>query len=61
MTGWRTSSHSAYNGSCLEACSGADGGEAVIAVRDSKLAHSPVLVFPAAAWRAFTVTLKADD
>ena len=54
--GWRKSSYSGSSGGCVEACS----GEAVIAVRDTKLAaSSPVLVFASEAWEAFTASLKA--
>jgi Domain of unknown function (DUF397) len=53
---WRTSTYSAYNGACVEA----GNGPAVVGVRDSKLGEqSPVLVFGAGAWKAFTERLKA--
>ena len=52
---WRTSSHSGQGGSCIEA------GQApgVIVVRDTKDRDGPVLTVDAAAWRAFTGSLKA--
>lgn len=53
---FRKSSRSANNGACLEAGSCCCG----VAVRDSKLGDcSPVLAFPAAAWREFTARAKA--
>lgn len=54
MNGWRKSSHSSYNGNCVEA----GQGPGVIGVRDSKLGQSPVLAFRSDAWRAFTAALK---
>lgn len=53
---WRTSTHSAYNGNCVEV---ADlGGR--IGVRDSKAgAGSPVLQFTPADWAAFLASVKA--
>jgi hypothetical protein len=49
---WRTSSYSGGNGgNCVEVARNLPG---VVAVRDSKDPAGPVLVFPAAAWRAFT-------
>ena len=53
FTGWRKSSCSA-SANCVEVGS----GPAVIGVRDSKLAASPVLAFSGETWRAFTATLK---
>jgi hypothetical protein len=53
---WRKSSYSTQNGSCVEIAAGLaePGGQSqVIAVRDSKDAAGPRLVFPAAGWRAF--------
>ena len=51
---WRTSSHSA-GGNCAEV--GQDG--AVVGVRDSQLAESPVLTFGGDAWMIFMGKLKA--
>jgi len=50
---WRTSSYS-ESGNCTEVAAGDDGA----LVRDSKNKTGPVLRFPAAAWAAFTTTLK---
>ena len=54
MKHWRKSSYSASQ-NCVEA----GHGSGVVGIRDSTLDGSPVLVFPAAAWRAFTASLKA--
>jgi hypothetical protein len=52
---WWKSSHSAYNGSCVEV---AELGQQ-IGVRDSKAGPgSPVLVFSQADWSTFVGTLK---
>ena len=53
---WVKSSHSAYNGNCVEVAE----GEAVIAVRDTQDRGGPVLTFPAGTWAAFTKALKAS-
>jgi hypothetical protein len=53
---WRKSSWSSQQGSCVEIAAGPvdpSGPSQVIAVRDSKDAAGPRLVFPAAGWRAF--------
>ena len=53
-TPWRKSTYSAENG-CVEV----GPSTAVVGVRDTKLAGaSPVLVFPAGAWTAFTGGLR---
>jgi len=48
---WRASSASMADGNCVEVASG-------VAVRDTQDRKGPVLKFSAAAWQAFTVTLK---
>lgn len=54
-SGWRKSTYSGQDGNCLEA----GDGPRVVLVRDSKLgASSPVLAVPAAAWAAFTASLR---
>ena len=55
--GWRTSTRSKTD-NCVEV----GHGEAVVVVRDTKLAGaSPVLEFRGDAWEAFTSRVKADD
>ncbi|MEU8260638.1 DUF397 domain-containing protein [Micromonospora sp. NPDC048999] len=49
-SGWRKSSHSGDEGACVEAALLSEA----VAVRDSKDPAGPVLVFPSAAWAAFT-------
>ncbi|MEU1530347.1 DUF397 domain-containing protein [Streptomyces fagopyri] len=53
---WRKSSHSnSDGGACLEVC---DDFAAVVPVRDSKVPHGPVLVFPAGGWASFVSGIK---
>ncbi|MEU1123742.1 DUF397 domain-containing protein [Streptomyces sp. NPDC005899] len=53
---WRTSSYSnADGGSCVEVAGNVPG---LVPVRDTKLAHSPVLTFPAGSWTAFVSALR---
>lgn len=48
---WRKSSYSNQDGgACVEV---SDDFAAVVPVRDGKLPHGPVLVFPAAGWASF--------
>jgi hypothetical protein len=53
---WWKSSHTGSQGNCVEVSRRAAGA---VAVRDSKDAEGAKLLFPAAAWREFTRTLKA--
>jgi hypothetical protein len=55
---WRKSSYSNQDGgACVEVC---DDFAAVVPVRDSKVPHSAVLVFPAAGWASFVAATKRD-
>jgi len=54
---WRKSSYSGNSGNCVEVAM-LDNG---VAVRDSKNAHGPVLLFPGQAWRAFRRQLEAAE
>ncbi|GAB2800349.1 hypothetical protein GCM10027073_35590 [Streptomyces chlorus] len=48
---WRKSSYSnSDGGACVEV---SDDFAAVVPVRDSKIPHGPVLVFPAVGWASF--------
>jgi len=55
---WFKSSKSSANGQCTM-CARLPGGG--MAVKDSKHPASPVLLFTAAQWRAFTQDIKRDD
>jgi len=52
---WVKSSHSGYNGDCLEAMAKA----ASVLVRDSKDRGGPSLRFTPAEWRAFLASLRS--
>ncbi|WP_433253842.1 DUF397 domain-containing protein [Streptosporangium sp. CA-135522] len=54
---WQKSSYSGANGDCVEVANMGD----VVAVRDSKNAEGPKLVFSAADWAAFLGRMKAGD
>ncbi|MFD5552671.1 DUF397 domain-containing protein [Streptomyces sp. NPDC127068] len=55
---WRKSSYSNPDGGqCVEV---SDDFTAVIPVRDSKIPHGPVLVFPADDWSYFVAAVKGD-
>ena len=55
MSEWRKSSW-CNGGACVEA----QASTAAVRVRDAALERSPVLVFPADEWRAFTERLKRE-
>lgn len=53
---WRKSSYSNQDGgACLEV---SDDLAAAVPVRDSKVPHGPVLVFPARGWASFVSAVK---
>lgn len=55
---WRKSTRSSQQQACVEV---ADTGGLTL-VRDSKLGDaSPILSITSSSWRAFVVTLRADD
>lgn len=55
---WRKSSYSnSDGGACVEVSDGFDG---IVPVRDSKVPHSPVLVFPVRGWASFVASLKSE-
>jgi Domain of unknown function (DUF397) len=74
---WRKSSYTGATGNCVEvgvwhksSYSGANGGNcvqvaripaAVVAIRDSKDADGPKLVFSPREWRAFLAGVKAGE
>jgi len=54
---WRKSSYSNPDGgACVEV---SDDFAAVVPVRDSKVPHGSVLVFPAAGWSSFVTAVKS--
>jgi hypothetical protein len=53
---WRKSSYSSQDGNCVEVATNLPGA---VAIRDSKDPGSPVLLIPAAGWRAFLRDLAA--
>ncbi len=54
---WRTSSHSANGGNCVQVAA----TPPLIAVRDSRDRHGPQLAFTPAAWQAFTTAIKTGE
>jgi hypothetical protein len=55
---WRKSSHSGGNGNCVEVARNLTD---VVAVRDSKDRHGPVLILTRAQWDDFTAGVKAGE
>ncbi|MEV0727758.1 DUF397 domain-containing protein [Polymorphospora sp. NPDC050346] len=54
---WFTSSRSAGNGQCVEVAV----VPGVVAVRDSKDPHSPILRFDAGTWQNFVTSVRSGD
>ncbi|MFD3480734.1 DUF397 domain-containing protein [Streptomyces sp. NPDC058695] len=56
---WRKSSYSNQDGgACVEV---SDSFAITVPVRDSKVSHGPVLVFPAAGWSSFVSAVKGGQ
>ncbi|MFH8489703.1 DUF397 domain-containing protein [Streptomyces longisporoflavus] len=56
---WRKSSYSnSDGGECVEV---SDDFAPAIPVRDSKVPHGPILVFPSADWSSFVAALKDEQ
>lgn len=55
---WRKSSHSGYNGNCVEVAPLADGS---VAMRNSRDPHGPALVYTRAEVAAFLAGIKDGE
>ena len=55
---WRKSSHSGYNGNCVEVAPLADGS---IAMRNSRDPHGPALIYTRAEIAAFLAGIKDGE
>ncbi|WP_327185518.1 DUF397 domain-containing protein [Streptomyces sp. NBC_01334] len=56
---WRKSSYSNQDGgACVEV---SDDFAATVPVRDSKVSHGPVLVFPATGWAYFVSAIRGGQ
>ena len=55
---WRKSSHSGYNGNCVEVAPLGDGG---VAVRNSRDPHGPALIYTRAEISAFLAGVKDGE
>lgn len=56
---WRKSSYSnSDGGACVEV---SDDFAAIVPVRDSKVPHGPVLVFPPAGWASFVSAVRGGQ
>ena len=54
---WHKSSYSGTSANCVEVCT----NEAAVAVRDSKNANGPELVFTPQVWTAFVAGIKRGE
>lgn len=55
---WRKSSHSGYNGNCVELAALRDGA---VAVRNSRDPHGPALIYTSAEIAAFLAGIKDGE
>jgi hypothetical protein len=55
---WRKSTYSANGSTCVEVARNLPG---IVAVRDSKNAQGPALIFPPAEWQAFTAGIRGGE